>query len=155
MVGPWIHALFGRRKRLSDIEYLAIKDNDGKRVDADAEVSIADSGTETDIVTVTANSGKDMYLGGAKMNFATTVGSGSTDVTFRLFVNGVELEKFVFRAKALGLEGSFEFLTKGVKVAATQIIKLTGQNSDATSKTVAYYGKLILFEETTGESPQV
>lgn len=152
---PWLVFLKeSGKKRLSDIEYLSIKEFGGKRVDADAETAITNTSTETDIVTVTASSGKDMYLAGAKMKSTGTVVT-TTNVTYRLFANGVELEKVTFTGEGPNSEQSFNFLTKGVKVAATQIIKLTGQNSDATATTVTYFGKLILFEETTGESPAV
>ena len=152
---PWnLFLKEGGKKRLSDIEYLAIKDFDGKRVDNDGEVTLAATTTETTIVTVTANSGKDMYLGGAEASWLQSAGATNNSITFRLFLNAVELEKKVFERENLGDDGSYLFLTKGAKVAATQIIKITAQNGDAGPTTI-HNGKLILFEETTGETPAV
>ena len=62
MVFPWIPFLFGAKKRLSDIEYLSIKEFDGKRVDVDNSMSLNDTSTETDLVTQTASSGKERVV---------------------------------------------------------------------------------------------
>ena len=152
MVGPWIHALWSRGKRLSDIEYLSIKDHDGKRVDADATVTITNT-TELDVVTKTASSGKDMWLGGASISWSRTVTAGTPRVVFQLYINGAVDERADFVDTALGKHGEYKFLIKGIKVAATQIIKITVDQTSSVSTLVD--GKLILFEETTGESPQI
>ena len=157
MVFPWVQFL-GKKKRLSDIEYLAIKEFDGKRVDVDSGATITNSSTETTVVTQTAGSApnKDMYLGGAKMSWqASAASGGANNITLRLFLNAVELEKKVYDNEAAGSDGEYVFLTKGVKVAFGEIIKLTAQNSNASNTTTIHNGKLILFQEDTGASPAV
>lgn len=156
MVGPWI--LFAPRKKggkLSDIEYLSIKDFDGKRVDVDAVTDVNLTTTETDLATQTASSGKDMYLAGARVTGTIDVAGGAGSSTIlRLRVNGVDVEQKRFEELADESEFSYTFLTKGVKVAATEIIKITAQHSNTTQQS-KLKSKLLLFEETTGESPQV
>jgi len=155
VVFPWILFLKGGKKRLSDIEYLSIKDFDGKRVDVDDILSITTSSTELDAATQTAGSGKDMYLAGANITSIITLQSQAFSIIFRLYVNGTVVETLEVEGVALADEYSLTFLTKGVKVAATQIIKITAQQSGTTGRSSQHRSKLMLFEEATGESPQI
>lgn len=153
---PWIPFLFGRRKRLSDIEFLSIKEFDGKLRQSDGIRT-----TTGDIATLTATSGKDMYVGKAIIN-AANLGSGANvdqTITVALKLNAVTVEthsvEFVrgtARSDAL-LAQTIEFISIGQKVAATQIIKLELITADTTNVTVT--GTLVCFEETTGDSPQI
>jgi len=155
VVFPWIPFLFGAKKRLSDIEFLSIKDFDGKRVDADGAVTITNTTTETDVVTVTAGSGKDMYLAGAVCTMFVSDEAAAHDDVARLVVNATPVEIIATADPGVPGKHEFNFITKGVKVAATQIIKLTFANGTGSSYETQVKGKLLLFEEATGDSPQI
>jgi len=147
LVGPWIHALFRRGGRLSDIEYLSIKEFDGKLVQNDSTRT-----TTGDLATLTASSGKDMYLAIARVDVGTTDNTVD-DTLVRLLINGTVIEAVRFELDGDGIGwSSFTFASKGFKVAATQIIKLEVINI-GTNHLVE--GTLICFEEATGESPQI
>lgn len=154
MIGPWIHALWKRGRKLSDIEYLAIKEFDGKTRQNDGTRS--STGT---LATLTANSGKDMYLSGAKItighnNSLVSSAFGLTQVD--LTVNGTVIESCV-RSSISTTGGTFDveyqFNTKGVKVAATQIIKLEVAAINNSRETIS--GVINVFEEDTGASPAI
>lgn len=141
---------------MGDILDLAIKEFEGKRVDADANVTVTNTTTETDLVTQTANTGKDMYIGIASFNSSIANFTTSNTVIARLFANGVNIEEFIFRATAQNEDFEYEFKTKGINVLAGQIIKITIQHSNATAANVTQNnGKLVLWEEDTGASPQI
>jgi len=145
MVFPWIPFLKEGGKRLSDIEYLSIKEFDGKLVQNDAQTRT----TTGDLCTLTASSGKDMYLAKAKIQGKTTATNSA--VTIQLKVNGVVFEELILLDLAVGDPVEFEFVSVGFKVAATQIIKL-----EVTAiTTISVNGQLICFEEDTGASPAV
>ena len=158
---PWALWLKNRGGgRLSDIEYLSIKDygtdgTDSKRVDVDDEISISNTTTETDLATATASSGKDMYLAGASWS-GTGFSSGSVSFSIKLYVNTVEVEQYKSSLATSTSGDKHTFLTKGVKVAAGDIIKITMKHT-ATGATVGTVNRstLILFEEATGESPAI
>ena len=80
---------------MGDIEYLSIKEFENKRVDVNATLSLNNTSTETDLVTQTANTGKDMYLGAASFNGRITNQAGGElgSVTYVLYINGFEKEK--------------------------------------------------------------
>ena len=134
MVFPWIPFLQKRGgKKLSDIEFLAIKDygtdgTDSKRVDADGAVTIVNSTAANDVVSVTANTGKDMYLGGASWSARQTAGSSAMALLGNLVVDGTTVET-VTMTHFGNTEAEIKFTTKGIKVAAGEIIKITGVNS--------------------------
>jgi len=155
MVFPWVQFL-GKKKKLSDIEYLAIKEFDGKLVENEAAVSAG--GGPTDGATLTANSGKDMYLASASVTVENGT-AGTTAQTFKaeLHVNGVihETLQIIVGDAGFGNAGPLgahlKFQTKGVKVAATQIIKIRiVVNPDITVES-----SVICWEEDTGASPAV
>lgn len=147
-------------KRLSDIEFLAIKDygtdgTDSKRVDVNAETALLATTTETDTATQTANIGKDMYLASASFEITLTQNE-PFDITMRLVVNGITVETIKRNQAALDVDFEYTFETKGVKVATGEIIKVTMQNGVDTGNTRSQAKvKLILWEENTGESPQI
>ena len=138
---PWLPALFGVKKRLSDIEYLAIKEFDGKLVHDDLVISAVG-----DIATLTASSGKDMYLAAAKIAGIEAV-SGTNVVLLK--VNGTEVERFTHTGS-----GSFqyEFKSIGLKVAATEIIKIEW-TVEGNTGTIG--GFIECIEEDTDASPQI
>ena len=147
MVGPWIHALFGRRKRLSDIEFLAIKEFDGKLVENEGFLSAAG-----DLATLTASAGKDMYLAEAKLSVSIDAASVLEQSIISLVVNGIVRETYESTMQSLGTSSdNYEFAVKGVKVSSGQIIKLEADFVDAT--TLQIEAVMVLFEENEGASP--
>ena len=147
---PWLVFLKESGKRLSDIEYLAIKEFGGKLVYNDNTLTAAG-----DLATLTASSGKDMYLAFAQVNVSITT-AGTRTITVTLNVDTVVQDTVFFTLlSGSGSEGdgwkSYKFPI-GFKVAATKVIKLevTAQDSGITS-----YGEIQCIEETTGESPAV
>jgi hypothetical protein len=152
----YIHAiLFNRRgKKLSDIEFLAIKEFGGKVRSNEGTAT-----TATDLATLTANTGKDMYLATAKCSVRGT-GSSISLAIVELLINGVVVETFHYRsqwsvggsvAKNTIDAQSYEFKNIGRKVAAGQIIKLRTLGM----QTASAEGYIECFEEDTGASPAI
>jgi len=154
LVGPWIHALWKRGKKISDIEYLSIKEFDGK-----ARSNEGSATAVGDIVSLTATALKDMYLARAKVIVSTSSTSITThSATIELKANGVikETAKVVVRVVGSTTGGStssvvYEFGWIG-KVAAAQIIKL---EFTVEVGSVNVDGFLEVFEEDTGASPAI
>ena len=67
MIGPWIHALFERGRRVSDIEFMSVKQFEGKLKKAEGSAT----GTGT-IVSITPATGKTFYLAGAHVQQVAT-----------------------------------------------------------------------------------
>ena len=154
MIFPWISFLQERKKRLSDIEYLAKKEFDGKLKKSEGFLSVAG-----DLATLTASSGKDMYIARAKVTFFVNTSTGAPIVVADevvLKINGVIVEtgKYSLRISTdAGVAAfSYEFKNIGHKVAATQIIKLEVITLDTETDVEGF---IECFEETTGESPQI
>lgn len=159
MVFPWIAFLKERKRRLSDIEFLAIKEYGGKLVN--------DEGVKTttgDLATLTANSGKDLYVARAKVSCTPSsvgIGASSGSATIELKVNGTVVEtasySWAARSTASNNFGSgqfawdYEFKDIGHKVDATQVIKL----EVSSISTANVEGFIEGFEEDDGNSPQV
>lgn len=143
-------AFIQKKGKLSDIEYLSIKEFGGKRVDVDAQQSVATT-TETDLSTQTANASKDMYLGNASGSFKKGTAT-TTTIELRLYANAVLIEELELYVGVNGF-GTYEFKTKGIKVDATQIIKITVKQDNANA--IIHNSKLVLWEEDTGDSPQI
>ena len=151
MVGPWLNSLWERGGgKLSDIEYLAVKEFDGKISTAEGTVTATG-----DIATITAGSG-DMYLAKAKVSArseATGVAAGT--VIVELKVNGTIKATW---SCDLGMTtsgdgtgtSSYEFAIAGLKVTTGQIIKLEAVTVDTN---IEINGELICVEEATGASP--
>ena len=152
MVGPWIHALWKRGRRLSDIEYLSIKEFGGKLRQANGTLSGLG-----DLATLTATAGKDMYVARARISMNTNLNQRGT-FTVQLKANGVVVGQAGIQSvitSGIGSYGSmYEFAASGIKVAATQIIKL-----EVTTAQIAggpkVFGELVVFEEDTGASPAI
>jgi len=136
-----------------NVSYLALKEFQGKRVDIDNEYSVSNTVTETDIGTRTAGAGKDLYLVEASLIFDGG-SSGTFSTTFRLYVNGTEVEQ-ITKAVSSSTEGTkIKFDVKAVNVSATEIIKITLEMSSANAANITIgYANMILFEEDTGEEP--
>lgn len=137
---------------MSDILFLSVKEHAGKLRENEGGRS-----TTGDLATLTANTGKDMYLAKAKFtasNTSTTLQSNT--VIVELKVNGIVHEtaniELVTTASSEGpITRDYQFVTSGVKVAASQIIKLEVITIDSANITVE--GVITCFEEATGESP--
>jgi len=149
---PWLVFLKESGRRLSDIEYLAIKEFDGKLVENEGFKSAAG-----DLATLTASSGKDMYLASAKMTIffnATNKSAVADEIVLK--INGVIKEtvktSLAFTSPVGQSTFSYEFKNIGQKVAATQIIKLEVITLDADTDVEGY---IQCIEETTGESPAI
>ena len=145
----WFQGLGGRRARLSDIEFLAKKEFDGKLRQNDGTRASSVTG---DLATLTANTGKDMYLAKAKIS-AIMENSTSADLDVELKVNGVIKATWSARLDVTDAPiTNYEFAVTGLKVAATQIIKIevitinTGMEVN---------GELVCFEEDTGVDPTI
>ena len=149
MVGPWIAflpaLLTGAKRKLSDIEYLSIKEFDGKLVENEGVLT----GTTGTLATLTASTNKDMYLAVAKISMKGGPNNGSLKV--ELQVNGDVKETFLGEIFAASAE-QYEFVSKGFKVITTQVIKLEAITVDAQ---VIVEGTLSCFEETAGATPQI
>ncbi len=153
MVGPWLNSLWERKKSLSDIEYLSIKDFGGKLVK-----NVANRATTGDLGTLTASGGKDMYLAKAHVSGWQSGNGFKKDATIVLKINGVIVETAYFSASGTttgaGAGGThsqnYEF-TVGYKVVATQIIKLEVTVLDGYQLS----GTVECFEENTGVSPAI
>lgn len=152
---PWLPFLFARRKRLSDIEFLSIKDFDGKLRKNEGDVSVTG-----DLATLTASSGKDMYIARAKIIFRKNIVTSSIeDITsvVALKINGTTVEKARWMWQAAASASAvytfeYEFRNIGHKVAATQIINLDVTVLDTQSDVSGF---IECFEEDTGVSPQI
>ena len=147
----------GASKRLSDIEFLSIKEFEGKRVDdVNNGLDLVETATETDLVTQTATALHEMYLASATFIVSVTAASSPFDVTVRLYANNIVIETFVQTSIGLGQEFTYRFRSRGNKVEADDIIKITVQNSvGAVNRATTSYGKIELWQEETGISPQV
>lgn len=157
MVGPWIHYLeqLGvKGRKLSDIEFLTIKEFDAKLREDEAGLPVNTTG---DLATLTANTGKDMYLARAKANvaldgFEPSVGVGQ----IVLKINNVIKAKWNFQLQISSGEGgttmdSIEFPV-GFMVTTGQVIKIEVITAGVD---VLTEGQIVCFEENTGETPQI
>ena len=148
---PWLVHLVGKGRRLSDIEYLAIKEFDGKLVKNEGFLSA--TGT---LATLTASAGKDMYIARAKVIFYLNALSAASSVADKveLQINGTAVETAshsILTASGLAVF-EYEFKNIGHKVAATQVIKLEVITLDAD---IDVEGFVECFEEATGASPAI
>jgi hypothetical protein len=139
---------------MSDILFLSVKEFAGKLVKNEG----AATGTGT-LATLTASSGKDMYLARAQVVFAmdTLVSSTSLLNKIELQVNGTVVETALhshLQSSGGGATVAFayDFRNIGHSVAATQVIKLEVITLDAD---VTVEGFVECYEEPTGVSPFV
>ncbi len=151
MVFPWIPFLKQKAGgKLSDIEFLAIKEFDSKLRYAEGHIAAAG-----DLATLTANTGKDMYLATAKCTIYTNPTSGfSAGDQVVIKANGTIIETTNYsQLSAVGnAVFTYEFKNIGHKVLAGQIIKMEVITLDTDTEVDGY---IECFEETTGETPQV
>jgi len=155
---PWLVFLKRSGKRLSDIEYLAIKEFDGKLTTGEGTLSAAG-----DLVKITAAGGKDMYLGKAKVSARIEAATNVVTAIIELQAgaDGSETTKATWScelisATASGHGGSsvasYEFVVSGIKVTTGQVIQLVATTVDGS---IEVNGELVVFEEDTGASPAV
>jgi len=130
--------------QLSDKMFLAVKKFQNKlRQDDNTRT------TTGDLVTLTAATGKDMYIATAKINIRGT--GASPSVTVQLLVNAVVIEECQWSSIDNVGWNDYEFASVGFNVAAGEIIKLEVtaiNNADVE-------GQLICFEENTGTTPRL
>lgn len=139
-----------------DISFLSKKEFDNKRVDVNGSLTLNNTIVETDLVTQIATGGKDMYLAAASINGTATSVNVVLSATYRLFINGVEKDKFSIRDPMEGDEWDYKFIIQPVKVTTGQIIKITAQNGIAQVNAITIQnGKLVLWEEDTGVDPSL
>ena len=135
-----------------DIAFLVKKEFDGKLREAHGTLSATG-----DLATLTANTGKDMYLARAKI-IAVIEASGQLlrTIIVQLKVNAVikdsariELNSTASSSQNGDSVMAYDFAT-GFKVVAGQIIKLEAITVDAS---IQVSGSIECFEEDTGVSP--
>ena len=156
MIFPVIQFARKRRKRVSDIEYLAtiesgngsgnaiLRSNEGVRV-----------GVTGDLATLTAAASKDMYLAGAACIFKIDTVAALRTATVELKVNGVIKETAHCQLSTSGAGTStfsHHFNVKGLKVDAAQIIKLEVTVADAA---IDVEGSILCIEIDDGVSPKL
>jgi len=135
---------------MSDIQFLSIKEFDGKLRSDEGSLG---SGISGDLATLTANVGKDMYLGRAQITLRHFQSVSSTsNPKVELSINGVVIE-----ITEVALSNDFktivyEFKNVGRRVLAGQIIKLESIHADVD---LTIKGFIECWEEDTGESPQI
>jgi len=164
MVYPPIHWFQGirGRKRVGDIEFLCKKEFGGKLRTGEGTLSATG-----DLVKITANSGKDMYLAKAKVSARTedaTSGPLTVIVELQAGANGSETTKATWACEVSGMAtgaqtagsgsstATYEFAVSGIKVAATEVIQLEATTVDVD---VEVSGEIVVFEETTGADPTI
>lgn len=144
------------RKKLSDIEYLSIKEFDNKLRNDEGLLSA--TGT---LATLTANTGQDMYIARAQVVFFINAGGANTSFAdaVELRINGTVVETAtssfgVFSGSGVGGNSVlvYDFKNIGHSVAAGQIINL---EVTTLSSVVDVEGFIECFEEPTGTTPQV
>lgn len=159
MVFPFITftGVKGGKRKLSDIEFMSIKEFGGKLRYVQGQVT-----TTTTLCTITANTGKDMYLAKAHVTLAmSSTGATASNVQAKLYLNGTLVEQTrasftTYNSRYDGAGGGnsaleYDFKNVGRKVSAGQIIKI-----EATCPTnTVVSGTLVCFEETTGSSPKI
>jgi len=99
MIGPWIHALWKRGRRLSDIEFMSVKQFEGKL----KKVQGAATATGT-ITSFTPATGKTFYLAGAQIQMI-----GNTPTTDWNW--NAELKNDTTVVDVVGSSGSAAFAT--------------------------------------------
>jgi len=145
----------GAGRKLSDIEFLAIKEFGGKLKKNEGFLSA--TGT---LATLTAAGGKDMYIARAKVTlYLNATRKSSVADKVELQINGTNVETAVWTVQGSSTSQDsgvnaiiYEFKNIGHKVLATQIIKL---EVITLSAEVDVEGFIECFEETTGVSPQI
>lgn len=134
-------------QEMGDIEYLSKKEFDGKRRDDEVLKSNGATGAGA---TLTANTGKDMYVAKAKISWE--VSTGNTElVVISLRLNGVIVESYRGRGDVADAHG-YEFVNIGGKVAAGEVIEIFIESSEFNLDVETV---LVCFEEDTGADPTI
>ncbi len=139
-------------KTLGDIEFLSIKEFQAKlRFDEGFTSAVGD------LATLTANTGKDMYIARAKIiTFSNNTNAVSLNDEVVLKINGVIVETSKaspnFAANIFGPTYIYEFRNIGHKVLAGEIIKLEVITLDTDTDVEGF---IECYEEDTGTSPQI
>jgi len=142
-----------RGKKLSDIEFLAIKEFNGKLRSDEGFLSAIG-----DLATLTANTGKDMYLARAKVTFFMNNFTGaSVTEKCELKLNGTTIETARASITQSTIDSGtstiiYEFKNIGHKVLSGEIIKLEVIVNDSD---VDIEGFIECFEEDTNDTPQI
>ncbi len=156
MVGPWIHALWKRGKRLSDIEYLAVKEFGGKLKHNEGALAAATTGT---LATLTVTNGQDGYLAQAQIAVHSSTGvAGSYKAELQAEQsNGVFtiVDTFVIQRSSTNAvtQATYQFRNIGHKIVGdgnTLVFRIEVITAGAG---LSAEGNISAFEETTGDSP--
>jgi len=162
MVGPWIHALWERKRRVSDVEYLSVKEFNSKLF-TETSSEFTTTGVK---ITRTPASGKTFYLAKAKV---VLVGGGISTYTGEILIhcqvkmNSVVIDNFSIcgfqeegagEGPGWGMSGVMAETTvigksldgDAAKKVEVEVIAITGTN-------VSGHVTLIGFEEDTADSP--
>lgn len=135
---------------MGDIQFLAIKEFENKlRTVTGTRINAGD------IITISASAGKDMYLASAKINWVRQASTNPTIMKVELVVNGLLKEDYQVAANdgvAQHAISSYEFLLKGLKVTAGQIIRL---DFITVPTSITMKAVLEVWEEDSGTSPQI
>ncbi len=155
-MNPVITFLQPRRKKVSDIEFLAVKESQGKlRTNTNTRTTTGDGAT----LTAGASPDKDMYLARAVVTINTPNSTFNGSCTAELFVNGVVVDQthYVVAGQISGGSGGivtsfvYEFI-RGLKVTTGQIIKIV-ITEDVVS--IQAESTLVVFEEDPGVDPRI
>ena len=139
----------GGEKDMGDIIDLAIKEFEGKTVKNNFFRST--SGT---LATLTADTGKDMYLAVAEGTIATSLTTTVVDqVTVDLVVNSVTVESISVLVDVNSRLSPYKFKFSG-KVTTGQTISIEATIGTAGSA-MQMTGNLECFEEDTGNTPAI
>lgn len=138
---------------MGDIIDMAIKEFEGK---LRSNTAVQPSATTGDLGTLTANTGKDMYLARAKASIKDTGGAVAGQLKIELLVNGIVRDRwFTSMSRNTNIGGhvgnTYDFMS-GFKVTTGQTIKL---RVDTAATNVEVSGTVECFEEDTGVSPQI
>ncbi len=144
----------GRTPVSGDLAFLSGKEFDGKLRTNEGVVT-----TTGDLATLTATTGKDMYLASAQCSTVRSdiAGLGNVTVKVELKLNGVVIETWIahtmWNTSLTHFDNVYNFkIGIGKKVLAGQIIKLevvTNAGSDND-----FEGAISCFEEDTGVDPR-
>lgn len=134
-----------------DISFMVGKSFEGKLVSAEGFLSAAG-----DLATLTASTGKDMYIARAKITVFNNDQAGNSLVDeVVLKINGTIVEtakgSVSYAANLFVPQWTYEFKNMGHTVAATEIIKIEVIALDATSDVEGF---IECFEEDTGADPR-
>lgn len=140
---------------MSDIEFLTIKEFDGK-LKSDEGFGNAVG----ELAAITAGGGKDLYLATAKcsVRLASNVNI-AVICRIELRVNGTPIETAHFTMEGVSglghvvLTQSYEFVNIGHKVVSGNTISV--HIAEVTSNLMQFEGEVSGFEENTGASPAI